>query len=395
MATAVRNVELGALAPLEGLGGYDTAFVVFRYRGVPVGEAWLPVAGGRVPGAELRAAALQHIDGAYTEMWLRAELGVEQQTYTAPTTIAITTRDRPDDVARCLEALHPLVQDGHELLVVDNCPSDDRGLEVVRAFGDARYVREHVRGVSAARNRAMREARHDIVAFSDDDATPEAGWLPALLANFDDPMVMIVGGLTLPFELETPAQEWFQRFTPFGRGYRRVVLDPDEVHPLQGFRVGAGANLAIRRSVLELVGPWHPFISTGTASRTGEDFEMFGRVLAKGYRMVYEPAAVSWHRHRRDWAELRHQQYTYGIGAYVNFTKALLEDHEALVPKAAMGWLLHTQLPRIYESVRGKPGSVPLDLLLAELKGCIAGPGSYFRARRQYRAKVARGEVAA
>ena len=29
------------------------------------------------------------------------------------------------------------------------------------------------------------------------------------------------------------------------------------------------------------------------------------RLLAAGYRLVYEPGAVSWHRHRRTWAELR------------------------------------------------------------------------------------------
>ena len=44
------------------------------------------------------------------------------------------------------------------------------------------------------------------MAFTDDDAVPESGWLAALAANFADPRVLCVTGLTLPLELETASQ---------------------------------------------------------------------------------------------------------------------------------------------------------------------------------------------
>ena len=72
---------------------------------------------------------------------------------------------------------------------------------------------------AAARNRALQEATMPVVAFSDDDAVPEPEWLGHLLEPFADPLVLCTSGLTLALELETPAQEWFERYSPFGRGF--------------------------------------------------------------------------------------------------------------------------------------------------------------------------------
>ena len=76
------------------------------------------------------------------------------------------------------------------------------------------YVRENRPGLDAARNRALREATTPVVAFTDDDAVPEPAWLGHLLRPFEDPRVLCTSGLTLASELETPAQEWFERLQP-------------------------------------------------------------------------------------------------------------------------------------------------------------------------------------
>ena len=64
----------------------------------------------------------------------------------------------------------------------------------------------------------------EIVAFCDDDAAPDPEWLRALAANFTAPRTICVTGLTLPLELETPAQEWFEQTNSFSRGYRQRRL---------------------------------------------------------------------------------------------------------------------------------------------------------------------------
>jgi len=67
-----------------------------------------------------------------------------------------------------------------------------------------------------------------------------------------------------------------------------------------------------------------------------------------------------------------------------------LYDHELGVLRHAPRWLYRAQLPRLWQALRRRPDSVPLDLLFAELRGCLAGPGAYRKARRQARAAEAR-----
>ena len=139
-------------------------------------------------------------------------------------TIAVCTRDRPDDLRRCLEGLMAMPDDGQEVVVVDNAPATEATRELVAAYPRVRYVREDRPGLDCARNRALREAHHEVVAFTDDDSVPDPHWLRALLPNFADPLVLCVTGLTMPLELETEAQEWFEQMSTFNRGFKRRVF---------------------------------------------------------------------------------------------------------------------------------------------------------------------------
>jgi GT2 family glycosyltransferase len=391
LPTKVLDLDLEQLPPvIAGLERYPRALVLLRWRSKPVGQVLLNTPHGRITRADLlRAAATME------EMWERVD---QLQLFDAlqwdevdvdmpepgPATVAVCTRDRPDDLRRCLPALLQLPDDGQEYLVIDNCPSTNETEKLVAAFGErVRYVREDRPGLDVARNRALREARHEIVAFNDDDAIPDPGWLRALIRNFRDPNVLCVTGLTMPFELETEAQEWFERYSPFNRGFKRRVFHLWNLPPLASARVGAGANMAVRRSILERVGPFEEALDGGTPTRSGGDTEMFARILSNGYRIAYEPQALSWHRHRRTWQSLRNTVYGYGVGVYAVFTHQLLVEHEFTVFLRALAWFYYDQLPRLLRAARGDPQNLPLDLILAELKGCLAGPLAYLRARFQ------------
>jgi len=69
-----------------------------------------------------------------------------------------------------------------EVVVVDNAPSDDRASEVAERHG-ARRVVEPIPGLSRARNRGARESTGDLVAYLDDDAIADSGWLGGLAAD--------------------------------------------------------------------------------------------------------------------------------------------------------------------------------------------------------------------
>jgi GT2 family glycosyltransferase len=392
VATAVLDLELDGLPP--GISGLDEryarALILFRWHRQAVGSVLLPVRGGCIGEAALQAAAR----GATGKgLWYRLaherlgwRPGPPEPAGPPRATIAICTRDRPDDLRRALDALLRLPDHGQELLVVDNHPSTDATLRLIGSYPSVRYVREDRPGLDVARNRALREAVHDIVAFCDDDAVVEPEWLEGLCRNFSDPEVLCVTGLTMPLELETDAQEFFEQHSPFGRGFRRVVFDGQRDNPLVVGPVGAGANMALRRSILDLVGPFDEALDAGTPTQSGGDHEMFSRILAAGYRIVYDPAALGWHRHRRTFEELRATFYGYGVGVYATFARHLLYERELGVLKLALSWFRHGQAPALARALLGRPGSVPLPLVLAELRGCAAGPRAYFKSRRRLRA---------
>src|SRR5262249_41467957 len=163
-------------------------------------------------------------------------------------------------------------------------PQTDQTKRVVERYPGVRYVCEMTPGLNVARNRAIREASGDIVAFTDDDAVPERGWLDNLLRNFGDSRVQCVTGLTLPIELETEAQEMFEAISSFARGFRRHIFDGQHVNPVAVGQVGAGANMAIRRRAIEDVGPFDERLDGGMPTRSGGDHEMFIRLLSAGHR---------------------------------------------------------------------------------------------------------------
>ena len=386
MPTAILDFDAERLPPAITLPArYDRALVLVRWQGRPVGQVILPVRNGDVSVRQLREAIVESAAGEIQRERLHAYLGRGEAHPKPIATVAVCTRDRPWDLQRCLGSIAGMPDDGQEVLVVDSASRGEETRRVAEAAG-FRYVREDRPGLDIARNRALREAKHAVVAFTDDDAMPDRGWLRALTSNFEDPRVLCVTGLTMPAELETESQILFERTNGFGRGFERRTYRGTEHDPFLVARIGAGVNMALRRDVVELVGPFDEALDAGTPTRSGGDHDMFTRILAAGYTIAYDPAALCWHKHRRGRSALRKALYGYGVGVYAHLTGQLLRNRETRAIAVGRGWFRH-QRRNLYRSMLRRPGYVPLDLVFAELWGCVMGPRAYFVARRQLAAR--------
>ncbi|HJZ50372.1 MAG TPA: glycosyltransferase [Roseiflexaceae bacterium] len=382
---AVCEVHLDQMEQgISNLHGYERALVVFRLRGSVVGREWIPVVKGRITAAVLR----EHTTQVAWPSWLVVNQDAGDGSPLPTASVVVCTRDRTEDLANCLPDLQLLAAQGHDVIVVDSCPSDGSSERLVASYPAIRYLHEPRPGLDIARNRGLQAARGEIVAFTDDDAQVGTGWLPALLRNFDDPMVAIVTGITMPLELETEAQLWFEETNGFGRGYIRRSFDSATANVLATGRIGAGVNMAIRRAVIDHIGLFDEALDGGTASRSGGDQEYFYRALSRGYRIVYEPAAPVWHRHRREWSALRQTFYGYGVGLFAWWTRCLLVEGEWSIVALAPRWFWRHHVRQVVRALLGRPKHVPLDLALAELRGALAGPGSYVQARRVLRSQI-------
>jgi glycosyltransferase involved in cell wall biosynthesis len=107
--------------------------------------------------------------------------------------IAICTRNHPDELVECLRSLAQVRDKALEVIVIDNASDGDATRKVAQAFG-AKYVNEPSIGLVHARNRAIVTAVGDIIAFTDDDCQAGAGWLDAIGRAFSDPTVGAVTG---------------------------------------------------------------------------------------------------------------------------------------------------------------------------------------------------------
>ena len=187
----------------------------------------------------------------------------------------------------------------------------------------------------------------EIVAFCDDDVLVDRNWIASLaLAFARGERVGGAAGLTLPRELETPAQVWFEGFASANRGLETRVLDrrnPPPDRPLFPFTIGdlgSGENFAFRRELLIALGGFDPDLGSATPTHGGEDVEAMLRVLLADRQVVYEPRAIVRHAHLREFEQFERRVWGYGVGLSACLTKALLAapgPAAAAAPQAARG----------------------------------------------------------
>ena len=303
----------------------------------------------------------------------------------APTcSLVICTRDRPDDLSRCLASLFAQSRAPDEVIVVDNAPRDERTREVARAAG-VRYVREDRPGLDIARNTGARAATGAIVAYTDDDVVLHPRWLERLTQAFDGARVMASTGLVLPAELETTAQQIFEHHWGFGRGFERIDFGPEfycrtRAKGCPAWEIGAGASMAFRREVFAEVGFFDERLDAGAAGCSG-DSEFWYRLLAAGWTCRYEPGAVAFHHHRRSMSALGVQIRAYMRG----HVTALLVQFERTRERGNLRRIC-LSLPRYYARSlvdRLQSGRASGNVFLGEeVRGALSGLTYYFKARR-------------
>lgn len=213
--------------------------------------------------------------------------------------IAIPTYNRSAEVEKTLRGLARVEADGtpdYEVLVIDNNSTDSTPRvvqELAPLFGGRlRYVREERQGLNYARNRAIDEARYDVVAYLDDDVDVGPGWLRHLAAAYASGDIAGVGGrayLVFP----GPRPGWLG---PAIEGLlTKVELGPDR-RPA-GVGELFGVNLSFRKDWLRRAGGFRLDLDrVGTCLLGGGDDDMVQRVVDLGGLLLYEPGAVVGHR---------------------------------------------------------------------------------------------------
>jgi O-antigen biosynthesis protein len=362
---------------------YRRARVLVRLRGTPLGT--IDVARGESIADHVRQKL-----GAALAAQLERNEEAKSSTPAADaslTTVVIATRERPERLAATLDSVFALEHPRYEVIVVDNAPRTPATRKLVerrRADGlQLRYVREPRPGLALAHNRGLREARGEIVAFTDDDVDVDSRWLVELARAFEwERDVACVTGLIVPAELETAAQVWLDERVGLNKGYEPRLFDlgrnrpRDTLFPYAAGTFGSGANMAFRTEALRALGGFDPATGAGTRSRGGDDLAAFFGIVASGATIAYQPAAIVRHYYRRDVTGLRRQMFDYGAGLGAYLAKIVADDPVCLLD---LGRRAPCGASHIV-SARSSP-SRSNDLAARELAGLLTGPARYVRER--------------
>lgn len=184
----------------------------------------------------------------------------------------------------------------YELLVVDNASTDDTP-QVSASFAapNLRYVHEPQLGLCHARNTGWQTARGRYVAYLDDDAIAEPGWLAAIRDAFAvEPTPGVVGGKVDPI-WEGPRPAWL----PDSIACSLTIVDwPGGPKPISDVRVEwlVGANMAMPRAVLEEIGGFEPKLDRiGSNMLSGGDVFLQKRIIEQGHGCYYHPGMAVRH----------------------------------------------------------------------------------------------------
>jgi glucosyl-dolichyl phosphate glucuronosyltransferase len=185
------------------------------------------------------------------------------------------------------------------VLVVDNNSTDDTASIVSAAEpafgGRLRRMVEKRQGKVYCLNTGIASSSADLIGLIDDDEQVDANWFNCIHSAFQDPAVDFIGGRSLP----PPGMQFPVWFPP---DFLIVIGWADAGDSVRQFgspdfnAMLIGGNAVIRRAVLERVGPYS-LKTNRTHERliSGEDEEMYQRLMASGCLGFYRPDLIVYH----------------------------------------------------------------------------------------------------
>jgi O-antigen biosynthesis protein len=368
--------------------------VFVRREGRPIGMVSLDVSEDVSDLAQRLVDAAAQLPSPVEAPWSR-----EDPIAWPKVTVAIpTVFGRLEMLRKAVASLARLDYPEFEIVLVDNrheLNEEDHAYVRTATERPVRILHESERGISAARNRSLRDCEDPFIAFTDDDVQVEPEWLRQIIRPFlDNASVACVSGVVIPSELSSPEQSQFEDFFGgFHRSFDPVLYSAasqdqnDPLFPYAPGKFGTGNNMAFRVSVLRELGGFDVALGTGTPARGGEDLATFILILLGGGSIAFEPSAVVRHSHRGTGKEFRDQVLSYGVGLAAMYTALFMADkrhRRNIVQRLPRALHLFFRSGNGTVEEASSDVSVPALLRVRQAAGILAGPALYLQSRREH-----------
>ena len=229
------------------------------------------------------------------------------------TSVIVCTYNGEYRIKDCLDALivQDYPRDRYETIVVDDGSTDNTS-KVVSKYPIKLIRHKKNLGTYTSRNTGLRNAKGEIVAYTDDDCIQNKSWLKNLVKSYNNRNVVAVGGITESFSCNTIAEKYMAETgygnpTPleFGKSknplYRFLVYLKDMFFPFNTIcsplvEVYAiyTLNASFRKNILKQIGGWDEDL------KFGGDTEICMRIHEKliGKKILFTNKAQIIHKHR-------------------------------------------------------------------------------------------------
>ncbi len=197
--------------------------------------------------------------------------------------LVVATVDRVEELSRLLTSLESQTHADFRVLLVDQ-NDDNRLAQVVGAHNALEIQRlRSRRGLSRARNVALRELRADVVAFPDDDCV----YPPGLLER-------VARRLAAQSELDGLTG---RAVDDVGRSSASWAAEPARLTRDNLWNRAISFAIFLRNAVVQQVGEFDEQLGlgSGTAWSSGEETEYLVRAVGGGARIEYDPALTVTH----------------------------------------------------------------------------------------------------
>ena len=244
--------------------------------------------------------------------------------------IIVPVYNGEETIKECLEALldQSVARNEYEIIVV-NDGSCDGTEELVRGY-DVTLLPQPNLGPAAARNRGAREARGEILLFTDADCAPTYTWIEEMIRPLQNSEIVGVKGV-----YRTRQRGLLPRFVQleYESKYDKMAKDR-YIDFIDAYSAG------YRRAIFEENGGFDPVFPVPSA----EDVEFSFRLARKGYTMVFAPQAVVHHHHDVSIWEYLRRKFRYGYWRVLVYTrypeKIVTDSHTPFSLKMQVGLLL-------------------------------------------------------
>ena len=230
--------------------------------------------------------------------------------------VCLATRNRPEKLRQCLKAILNNTFQHFEIIIIDQSDnSKTKNIVSQLQSKKIRYVKMTATGKAKALNLAIKKAKNELLAFTDDDCLVAKDWLKTIHDTYKKfPHVAGVFGNTLAYPTKKSGV-WICPAT-FQSTSARFFSSPSIIH----YQVlGQGNNMSLKKSILMSIGLFKEWLGVGSVTKAGEESELIFRILIHKHILMTNPHMLVRHNRWLSKNEYQFQESTYTRGLFAFF----------------------------------------------------------------------------